>query len=125
MPPIYSKEWKTAVVSMQGLMRQNRTSPCEAACPAGNNIQKMHSLLAEGRVDDALLAMYAKNPFPGVTGRVCPHPCEEKCNRCGYDEGLAIHALERYAADHGRTPVLTPLPPTGRRVRDRRRGRPD
>ena len=116
MPPIYSKEWKTAVVSMQGLMRQNRTSPCEAACPAGNNIQKMHSLLAEGRVDDALLAMYAKNPFPGVTGRVCPHPCEEKCNRCGYDEGLAIHALERYAADHGRTPVLTPLPPTGRRV---------
>ena len=83
MPPIYSKEWKTAVVSMQGLMRQNRTSPCEAACPAGNNIQKMHSLLAEGRVDDALLAMYAKNPFPGVTGRVCPTPARKNATAAG------------------------------------------
>lgn len=116
MPPIYSKEWKKAVVNMRGSIRQNRTSPCEITCPAGNNIQRMHSLLAEGRVDEALLSLHAKNPFPGITGRVCPHPCEGKCNRCGYDEAVAIHSLERYAADNGHAPRLRPLPDSGKRV---------
>ena len=41
MPPIYSKEWKKAVVNMRGSIRQNRTSPCEITCPAGNNIQRL------------------------------------------------------------------------------------
>ena len=116
MPPIYSKEWKNAVVNRRGSARQHRTSPCEVTCPAGNNIQRMHTLLAGGRVDEALLSLHARNPFPGITGRVCPHPCEGRCNRCGYDEAVAIHSLERYAADHGHAPRLRPLPDSGRRV---------
>jgi len=32
-------------------------------------------------------------------GRVCPHPCETKCNRRGYDGSVAINGLERFIAD--------------------------
>ncbi len=79
---------------------QARTSPCEANCPAGNPIQKMNTLIQEDRIEDALAYIKSRNPFPGITGRVCSHPCEHVCNRSEYDEGLAIQALERFAADH-------------------------
>jgi NADPH-dependent glutamate synthase beta subunit-like oxidoreductase/ferredoxin len=39
------------------------------------------------------------NPFPSVLGRICPHPCEEHCNRSGLDEPLAINAMERFLGD--------------------------
>lgn len=109
MPPIYSKEWNDRVVQAKGSCRQGRTSPCEATCPAGNPIQKLHSLIAEGKPSEALDYLRARNPFPGVTGRVCPHPCEGKCNRAGYDEALNIRGMERFAADHGRASPLRPL----------------
>ncbi len=116
MPPIYSKEWKIPFIQNSGDFRQTRTSPCEKACLLGNSIQKVHTLLAEGRVDEALLWLHVRNPFPGVTGRVCPHPCEGKCNRTSYDEPMAIHSLERFAADHGRGLRLRPLPESGRHI---------
>lgn len=116
MPPLYSKEWKKKFVQVHAGPRQGRTSPCEAACPAGNPIQKLHTLIAAGNPDEALASLLARNPFPGVTGRVCPHPCEEKCNRALYDEALAVHCMERFAADHGTPPLLRPLPDTGKSV---------
>jgi 2-oxoacid:acceptor oxidoreductase delta subunit (pyruvate/2-ketoisovalerate family) len=42
-----------------------------------------------------------ENPLPSICGRVCDHPCEEACNRRGFDEPLAIKALERFVGDHG------------------------
>jgi formate dehydrogenase major subunit len=39
------------------------------------------------------------NPFPATLGRICPHPCEAHCNRAGFDEALAINALERFLGD--------------------------
>ena len=116
MPPIYSKEWKKPSSTCAAASGRIVRPPVRSPAPAGNNIQRMHSLLAEGRVDEALLSLHAKNPFPGITGRVCPHPCEGKCNRCGYDEAVAIHSLERYAADNGHAPRLRPLPDSGKRV---------
>ncbi|WP_418765028.1 FAD-dependent oxidoreductase [Mailhella sp.] len=116
MPPIYSKELKTLFIQHAGQLRQTRTSPCEDKCLLGNAVQKVHTLLAEGRVDEALLWLHARNPFPGVTGRVCPHPCEDACNRARHDEAVAIHSLERFAADHGRSAAIRPMPSTGRKV---------
>ncbi|MDO5537718.1 MAG: FAD-dependent oxidoreductase, partial [Desulfovibrionaceae bacterium] len=116
MPPIYSKELKTLYIHHSGQFRQTRTSPCEDKCLAGNCLQKVHSLLAQGRTDEALRCLHARNPFPGVTGRVCPHPCERACNRGRHDEPVAMHSLERFAADNGRAPALTPMPATGKRI---------
>jgi len=100
MPPIFSFELKEATVYADYMDFQSRTSPCEAACPAGNPIQKMHSLIKENRLEEALEYIRARNPFSGITGRVCNHPCENECNRQNYDEPLSIRALERYTTDN-------------------------
>lgn len=42
------------------------------------------------------------NPIPGISGRVCTHPCEEACERRRIDEGLAIAYLKRFIADYER-----------------------
>ncbi len=118
MPPFFSKETKKVYVRNDGRLGQGRTSPCENACPLGNPIQKMEKAIAEGDAARALYILRAVNPFPGVTGRVCPHPCEEVCNRKCYDEALSIRALERHASDAGfsRLRRLNPLPATGRKI---------
>jgi formate dehydrogenase (NADP+) beta subunit len=100
MPPRFSKEMKEKVTFPDWLSYQPRTSPCEANCPAGNPIQKVHALIKENRTEEALEYLRARNPFPGITGRVCARPCEESCNRNNFDEGLSIRALERSASDH-------------------------
>lgn len=118
MPPFFSKETKKVYVRNDGHRGQGRTSPCENVCPLGNPIQKMEKAIADGDASRALYVLRAVNPFPGVTGRVCPHPCEEACNRKCYDEALSIRALERYAADAGFPGLrrLRPLPATGRKI---------
>ncbi len=100
MPPKFSEELSKATIFSSGLDFQGRTSPCEASCPAGNPIQKMNELIKEDRLEEALEYIHARNPFPGITGRVCNHPCEMHCNRNNYDEGIAIRNLELHVADH-------------------------
>jgi len=56
-----------------------------------------------------------ENPFPGVCGRVCGHPCEEACNRNEFDEPLAINALERFVGDHGLKNELMASAPQAKR----------
>ena len=115
MPPRYSKELKKLVVTGYQ-KRQGRTSPCEAYCPAGNRIQAVETLLKDGKPEEAHAVLLSRNPFPGVTGRVCTHPCELRCNRRKYDEGVSIRALERFAADTPMISRLVPLADTGRKV---------
>ncbi|GAH78407.1 unnamed protein product, partial [marine sediment metagenome] len=79
---------------------KEKMSPCEADCPAGHAIRKTISLVQENRFEEALENVKRENPFPGVCGRVCFHPCESRCNRNEYDEGIAINALERAVFDY-------------------------
>jgi NADPH-dependent glutamate synthase beta subunit-like oxidoreductase len=75
------------------------TAPCQEACPAGINISQFLYLANEGKPDEALLTILKENPFPGICGRVCFHPCEADCNRAQYDESVSIHDMERYVSD--------------------------
>ncbi len=77
----------------------SKTPPCNEACPAGNDIEAMMVLVKEGKFREAWKLIKEENPFPGVCGRVCFHPCESSCNRKQYDEALAIQAIERFVAD--------------------------
>ncbi len=85
--------------------------PCQTACPAGNWIQKFVSETGSENLGEAWQALILENPFPGVCGRVCYHPCELSCNRKELDSATSIHATERYLADHffEKRPTL-PLP---------------
>jgi NADPH-dependent glutamate synthase beta subunit-like oxidoreductase/Pyruvate/2-oxoacid:ferredoxin oxidoreductase delta subunit len=71
-------------------------SPCHLACPTGGDIPRWMQQAKKGDWRGAWLTLADNNPFPAVAGHVCHHPCEPACNRGGYDEALAICALERH-----------------------------
>jgi NADPH-dependent glutamate synthase beta subunit-like oxidoreductase/2,4-dienoyl-CoA reductase-like NADH-dependent reductase (Old Yellow Enzyme family) len=73
--------------------------PCKAACPAGVDVRTYIDLIGQGRYERALDVIEEKIPLPGVIGRVCPRPCETRCNRTNLDGAVAIDALKRYVAD--------------------------
>jgi NADPH-dependent glutamate synthase beta subunit-like oxidoreductase len=89
----------------------NRTPPCNAACPAGEDIVMYLQLVAQGRYAEAWQTIVQENPFPGVCGRVCPHPCENECNREQLGGAIAIHCQERFLADYAAAHNLS-LPTT-------------
>ncbi len=93
-------DWnRTGTWRTQRPFYENKTPPCNAACPAGNDIVSFILKVAQGDFEGAWDVIREENPFPGVCGRVCFHPCEGKCNRGSLDEPIAIHALERFVAD--------------------------
>jgi NADPH-dependent glutamate synthase beta subunit-like oxidoreductase/CO/xanthine dehydrogenase FAD-binding subunit len=60
------------------------------------------SYLAKIRAGDMIAAaeiVLKSNPVPAITGRVCPHPCEEECARNEFDEPVSIRDIERFVGD--------------------------
>ena len=73
--------------------------PCNAGCPAGENIQAWLAHAEAGRHEQAWRQLVADNPFAAIHGRVCYHPCESVCNRASLDSAVSIHAVERFLGD--------------------------
>jgi NADPH-dependent glutamate synthase beta subunit-like oxidoreductase len=73
--------------------------PCNAGCPAGENIQAWLAHVQAGEHELAWRALVADNPFAAIHGRVCYHPCESVCNRANLDSAISIHAVERFLGD--------------------------
>ena len=53
----------------------DRLPPCNAQCPAGEDIQGWLALAQAGRLHEAWQRLVRDNPLPAVHGRVCYHPC--------------------------------------------------
>ncbi len=94
-----------------------KTSPCRAACPIGNDIPRAFYHASRGEYDEALALYRQDNPLPGVCGRVCYHPCELQCNRRDFDEAINIRGFERFLADHGRVDLTREAPDRERKER--------
>ena len=92
--------------------------PCNAACPAGENIQAWLEHARAGRWRQAWNQILDDNPFPAVHGRACYHPCESRGNRGDLDASVGIHAVERLLGDLARQQKWQPRRGelTGRRV---------
>ncbi len=93
--------------------------PCNAGCPAGENIQAWLSHTKAGRHEQAWRELTTDNPLPAIHGRVCYHPCESVCNRAELDSAVSIHSVERFLGDLAieRGWAFDPPPPsTGKRV---------
>ena len=73
--------------------------PCVLACPAQTDCQGYVGLIANGEYEEAIALVKDNIPLPASLGRVCPHPCEEKCRRGLIDEPVSIQWLKRFAAD--------------------------
>ena len=96
-----------------------RSAPCSAACPAGIGIPAyMHDIKA-GRLEEAFNALTSRNPFPRITGRVCPHFCEHVCNLEETTDrpSVSIRGIERWLGDETASlPHPTPTEESGQRV---------
>jgi formate dehydrogenase beta subunit len=93
--------------------------PCNAACPAGENIQAWLDLAQAGKYRQAWETLVRDNPMPAVHGRVCYHPCEIACNRGALDATVGIHAVERFLGDlasQQNWPLSIGSAPSGKRV---------
>ena len=77
----------------------DRLPPCNAACPAGENIQGWLAHAESGAYEAAWRKLTEDNPFPAVMGRVCYHPCETSCNRATLDSAVGINSVERFLGD--------------------------
>ena len=87
-----------------------KAPPCASGCPNGNDIRELLVIIAQAK-DYGLTQEQAfervwnriveRNPFPAVTGRICPHPCETACNRSAKDGAVAFNAIERMIGDFG------------------------
>jgi NADPH-dependent glutamate synthase beta subunit-like oxidoreductase len=76
-------------------------APCRQACPLHTNCQGYVRLVARGKLEQALAVIREGLPFPGIIGRICPHPCEEYCERQKVDgQPVAIRALKRFLDDY-------------------------
>ena len=101
-------------------------SPCENSCPLHMNIPRFLQLYKEGRIEDAFEAVVMDNPLPGSTGRVCQHPCDNRCRRRTLDSAVNMREVHRTIADSiyqsdrfdalAARIVARKLPPTDRKV---------
>ncbi|BDG04420.1 FAD-dependent oxidoreductase [Anaeromyxobacter oryzae] len=89
---------------------QDRTAPCVAACPLGQDLPDQLRLAAQGRLRDAAQLLLSVNPMPATTGRVCPHPCARACNRAALDGAVDVSGVERALGDALVTEGVAPRP---------------
>jgi 2-oxoacid:acceptor oxidoreductase delta subunit (pyruvate/2-ketoisovalerate family) len=77
---------------------EERLAPCSEACPLGEHIPAIMALHREGSFEEAYQKISLENPFPGICGQICFHPCERVCNRGRFDEPVSIRDLERFVS---------------------------
>ena len=82
-----------------GVCEDLALSPCENSCPLHMNIPRFLELYKEERVEDAFLSVILDNPLPASTGRVCQHPCDNRCRRAAIDEPVNMRDVHRRIAD--------------------------
>jgi NADH-quinone oxidoreductase subunit F len=82
-----------------GVCEKLALSPCENSCPLHMNIPRFLQLHKEGRIEDAFLSIVLDNPLPASTGRVCQHPCDDRCRRAGLDQAVNMRDVHRLIAD--------------------------
>ncbi len=75
-------------------------APCQTACPLGTEAWRYVAHIQRGEYEQAYRVIREANPFPSVCGRVCHHPCEERCKAgiTGSDP-VSIRALKRFVTD--------------------------
>lgn len=92
-------------------------APCNAWCPAGNDVVGFIQTLEKEGVDAAARVLQRTQPLASICGRVCPAPCMEGCSRRQYDGSVNIRALERWIGDRtAAAPRIEAEPEHRRRV---------
>ena len=94
------RPYPQAIPNVFGISKAAGPAPCKEACPADVNAQGYVALVAAGKFKEAYALIREKCPLPAACGRVCQHPCEDKCNRGEIDQAVSIRDLKRFVADY-------------------------
>lgn len=73
---------------------------CEATCPMHTDVRGYVNLIGEGKYEEAVKLIREKLFLPASLGRICAHPCEEKCRRGDLQHPMSIAALKRFASQY-------------------------
>jgi NADH-quinone oxidoreductase subunit F len=98
----FREEYEDHIVAHRcraGVCQELALSPCENSCPLRMNIPRFLELYQEGRLEDAFESVILDNPLPASTGRVCQHPCDNRCRRQSFDEVVNMREVHRFLAD--------------------------
>ncbi len=95
-----------------GRCLQCKQPKCVEGCPVNINIPEFIRLIAEEKIEDAVMKVKETNLFPAICGRVCPQEsqCEKLCILGTRDYPVAIGHLERFIADYERRMDFRKLP---------------
>ena len=88
----------------------DRRPPCNQACPLAMPISRIMAALSAGRPEAALALVLGANPLPGLTSRLCYHPCQTACLRKTIDNALTIQRIARFVASQPPAPAPAPEP---------------
>jgi formate dehydrogenase major subunit len=92
---------------------------CENACPVNTRAPQYISEIREENYNRAFEINRADNLFPAILGRICVHPCEERCRRgLLIDLPISICSLKRACADFktSTSPEVAPIKKGGKKV---------
>ncbi len=99
----FRQEFEDHIVSRRcaaGVCTELALSPCENSCPLHMNIPRFLQLYKEGQIEEAFESVILDNPLPCSTGRVCQHPCDERCRRAAMDDAVNMREVHRFIADY-------------------------
>ncbi|MFV0412339.1 MAG: glutamate synthase subunit beta [Oscillospiraceae bacterium] len=89
-------------------------------CPLCNLIPEMNDLVYQGKAEEAYHRLVKTNPFPELTGRVCPALCEGSCTLGEHDLPVTIKNIEKFIGDEmlagGKVLPRIPASRPGKRV---------
>lgn len=97
---------------------QENPPACTAGCPIHVDARKFVTDIQKEDLKSALATLHKKQPFPGIIGRICDHPCEDVCKRRDVGSPIAISALERFCVQTQTPPKAKSLkiPPKSQKV---------
>ncbi len=74
---------------------------CENVCPVNTRAPQYIAAIVKEDYNLAFEINREDNLFPAILGRICVHPCEEKCRRgLLIDQPISICSLKRASADY-------------------------
>lgn len=104
------REWEQQCI-------QEEAPWCQAGCPLHVDVRGMVRSVRQQRWAEARSVLEKTQPFAGILGRICDHPCEAVCKRGEVGGAIAIGALERAVVVRAASRLkVRPLPKRGFRV---------
>lgn len=90
---------KNELIAWENKCIQEESPECTSACPLHVDARFFLKEIRKGDWDAAYKVLNKTMPFPGILGRICDHPCEERCKRGPVGGPIAIGSLERLCVE--------------------------